>query len=263
MTQETDPRGLVSLLSDSTDVTLIQYQSLLRAAGIDAVVEGGLQELSMFGVNLHPYGEGPVLKVPAEQVERARELLCENGVVCAVPEGGVERIIERVVRPLLAAPERDTQRLRALLDGLSKDFRAALFHEILSLPDGQALLESVLHDALRDDEAEEPLRRDLCQALAGATPDLTCRRLASQAKAATPAVRVRLARSLARFPCQMAATTLAGLLVDPELAVRDEALEGLFALSRGKSFGFDPEASPEAAAGAAARWRAWAEAYRP
>ncbi len=260
---DADATGLVAILFDSNDLMLHEYKSLLESAGIQAFVEGGMQEFSMFGANLRPFGSGPVLKVRKGQLEAAKQVLCENGVVCDVPEGGVARIIERVVQPILQSGSSDTTQLAALLDGVSKDFRELVFAEIQELEGGSGLLRGMLSASVEQGMGSEAQRRDLAQALCRAHPQATCQALAELAALPATDSRVRLARTLGRFAQPQAAHTLVSLLADAASDVRDEALESLFVLSRGKSFDFAPEADPAGTVEARNRWQEWAERYSP
>jgi hypothetical protein len=212
--------------------------------------------------------------VPAEFAERAKAVLCEREIVCGIDAA---RLAELTAAAGDGAAT-DPAARKALLEKLAeetRDYRHEALSEIGRRGDaGFVLLRALLADAVRvedrvvrgaegeDETIACPVASDIAYLTDVGTFGsehalLILADLDKLAKEPAPAVRRRVARALGRLRGVGAGPALVDFLLDDDAGVRDEALESLYALSQGETFGFDPERPPAAQDAAIARWRAW------
>ncbi|MBI1851206.1 MAG: HEAT repeat domain-containing protein [Planctomycetes bacterium] len=255
-----DPGDLVVVLRAASAFELEIPKSILETNGILAMIDRETANELYPGTHMDLNREGTKLLVPQSDVEQAKRLLCEYQVQCEIPADAVDRVITRVVMPSLGgSSDVDDARLLELLQSQTKDFRVAVFERTASLEGGHEFLERLVVTAVKAKEVDEDVRRDLATVVSrfdrasisdvlgelfGASPD--------------PEVRIRVARTLGRLRDRRSAERLVGLLGDAAQEVRDEAFDGLFFRSGGRSFGYDPEAPDGARAAAIDRWTRWA-----
>jgi len=253
---------LVPLLTSGDRSLLDRARAILEESGVPAHAAVETYSTLYAGILDAAMG-GARLMVPGDAVEEANRILCEQGIRCPVPAGMVERIVKRF-DPAQEGGPFDPERVLRLLEELTPDARHALLRQVCGTERGAALVANLLLTSLLTSLLAngEDVRRDLTLALdeAGAE-DLAVvfeERIGASSDAA---VRRRFARVLARVKDADAARLLAGLLGNEDLEVREEAFDGLFFLSGGIDFGFDPEGPPEERAKAVARWRDWATTW--
>lgn len=256
----------VTVLTGPSELALLPAKSLLEENGILAIVEnealstvyGGLMDLSLTR-------GGPALRVAREHAKRAGEILCENNIRCDVPADAVERVVTRVFEPAISgAAAHEPDRILGLLSHQTKDFRRAVFNRVAQLAGGSEYLVALLVSAVREGMGEEEARNDLAATLADHHGGAVAGKLAdSLLESGDAAARRRLATALGHFRFAAAAHALVGLLGDADAAVRDEALDALYFLSEGETFGYEPAAPEAARAAPLAKWRAWADSLGP
>jgi hypothetical protein len=205
--------------------------------------------------------DGTDVFVPAAYVTRARAVLSHHGYVSGIDK----QQLAELLAGLESAIGGDEAAHRAFVGQLeqepSRDTRIAVLRAIEKREDAATLLRSLIQASLGSDddghvlsdiallvaEGELPreLARDLANDLSGAT------------KAETTTQRRRAAAALGKLRGHGGAAALVNLLEDSDESVRDEAIESLYVISEGDSFGFEPDASEEDRAAAVAKWRSW------
>lgn len=256
----------VTVLTGPSEISLLPAKSLLEENGILAIVEnealstvyGGLMDLSLTR-------GGPTLRVAREHSKRAGEILCENNIRCDVPPDAVERVVTRVFAPAIAGGEgHEPNRIMGLLGHQTKDFRRVVFSRVAHLAGGPEYLLSLLVSAVRDSLGGDEERNDLAASIASDHGGAAAAKLAEALLESSDArARERLASALGHFRFPVAVHALVRLLEDSDGAVRDEALEALYFLSEGETFGYEPAAPDADRAAPLAKWRAWAESLGP
>lgn len=229
-----------------------------------AIEEGvGADMAFLSGAHLH----GVDVFVPPELVAQARDVLCERGIACSVDDDRLQELAGR-----LDAAADDAEALDALVADLEAEPRRDLRHAVLErlahrgpagLECGLKMLERSID---REGEEDPQVFRDLAilidRGVFGGAASLTAvGRLSRLAGADRAAVRQRAARGLRKVRGAGASAALVTLLSDEEEAVRDEACEALYFLTRGVSHGFKPDGPEEERRASVERWRAWQQQY--
>lgn len=269
----------------------VEYVDLVKIHNVGSIAEARLVKGTLESFHIPSVVEDDVMEtlqgflpsqldgidifVPAEFEARARAVLCERGIVCGLDQKEVEAFLAEKVVPAFEGGEAEREALgAALAEAPSRDFRREVLARIARR--GKAGLE-IVRDLLRSAcragatepraEAEgasdlHPLVADVPKLADSGTfgpeaPVAIVSDLARLASDPSPEVRRRAAAALGRIRGAGAGAALVTLLDDPERDVRDEAIESLFALSSGETFGYDPDADPGRQHEPIARWREW------
>ena len=263
-----EPEGL-----DTTDVEYVELhkihnvaaraearllKGLLEENGIPCVVEDDTIDTldGYVGGQL----DGIDILVPVEFVEKARDTLAAEGIACGVDEAQALEFFDRYVRPAAGGSEEACRTAAQMLGKQMRDFRQHVLHLLAALGrDGATAARGMLRAACRAPD-DSPLVHDIPKAIERGrfgkeTPLVTVNDLARLGRDPSPHVRRRVATALGRLRGAGAGPPLVSLLSDAAREVRDEALESLYLLSGGETFGFDPEADPRTQEPAIVRWR--------
>jgi hypothetical protein len=183
-------------------------------------------------------------RVRPDDVTKAKETLCANGIVCDVSERLLRRVLDEVVQPLLAArpPERDYARLIYLVQVNNKETVRAIFETTVGFTGGPGLLEDFFFALARE---ASPRLRLLARALSASATHEFYGRYISAATSDSPVCRGALLDVLHEFPSpELHQELLQNALVDADLEIREAASEALFNL-KGSSCGYDPTADAD------------------
>lgn len=235
-------------------------KGILEDAEIPCALEDDVTETleGLTGAHL----DGIDVFVPADYDKKALQVLADNGIIVGVDETRIQAVLGEDLDKALGGDGAARTALARALGEQTRDLR----HEALARlgrrgAAGLGLAHALLRDAVRAPE-DTPLAGDVATladqgAFGKDAPLLFVNDLAKLDKEKEPRVRARVARALGRLRGAGAAAPLVDLLSDDDATVRDEALEGLYALSGGETFDFDPELSPGAQEPAVVAWRAW------
>lgn len=181
-------------------------------------------------------------RVPSAELQKAKDVLCANGIVCDVSERLLRRTLDEVVKPLLSSEERNLQRLVYLVRVNNKETVAAIYEETRRLEGGAGLLADLFFEMARAGEGNlRILARALAEEAGDAFGDRFARAVAEEGKEA----RFELLEAAPVFGKRpWALRSVAAALLDPDREVREAASEALFEVE-GLDYGYDPEA-PEA-----------------
>lgn len=181
-------------------------------------------------------------RVPPAELQRAKDVLCANGVVCDISERLLRRTLDEVMKPLLASEGRDLTRLLYLVKVNNKETVGAIYEETRKLVGGTELLADLFFEMARAGEGNlRILARALAEEPEAELGDRFARAIAEEGNEA----RCELLGAAAVFgkrPWVLRSVAAALLAPDPE--VREAASEALFEIE-GVDYGYDPEA-PEA-----------------
>lgn len=232
-------------------------KGILESFNIPCVAEDDTGDMVSMPTEL----DGIDILVPAQFAQKARDVLCERNIVCGIEPGRLEALLGEVNEKLAS----DAEGLKAIAGKVGEETRDYR-HEALTKigkrgEDGFKLLRALLVAALHTDD-ENPVAHDVAYLTDLGTFGkeralLILADLDQQAKDPDAAVRKRVARSLGRLHGVGAAPALVDFLLDDDAGARDEALEGLYALSNGETFDFDPDLTPASQEEAILKWRGW------
>ncbi len=248
-------------------------KGLLESADVPCVVEDDVME------TLHGFIpsqlDGIDILVPATFGERAKELLCTEGIVCGVDPKAVALFIEEKVKPAFGGDEAAVAVLHEALSRQNRDFRHDVVGRLARAGEpgfelARALVvracESAADPGATPEESVEesrgPVHVDVARLvdegrLGPKGPPALVLDLARLAADERPVVRRCAAAALGRIRGAGAGKALVALLDDADGTVRDEALESLYTLSSGETFGYDPDREPAKQHEAIANWREW------
>jgi hypothetical protein len=235
-------------MSDAKDdyVTLTRSQNFVQQAAIRSVLtDAGIPFLelddmgptSWMGSMNTPMGYVE-FRCPAACLHEAKDLLCANGIVCDVSERLLRRTLDEVVKPLLAAPSGDPDRLLYLAGINNKETVAAIYEETLKLEGGPGLLQDLFFAMARSGEGNLLL---LAKNISDSVSEEFGRRFLEEMPTVEKDVRMALLDVVAAFgksPWVFRAIAAGLRGEDPE--VRDAASEAMFSIEE-TDHGYDPQ----------------------
>jgi len=229
----------VTLTSSTNPVLQTLLEEVLKEQGIPFQARECSGTTVIFGA-ASPLGVVEFL-VPENQIQKAKDALCGNGIVCEVSGRLLRRSLEEIVKPLLEKPgDRDLERLAYFVDINNKETVSALFEATLEEKGGRELLEDLFFRLARD---SSPALRILAKALSPQVTDAFCSRFHSESASQKVEVRERLLDVLPELPdAPWRFESLVEGLRDENSSIRTAASEALFTLQRGNDYGYDPDA---------------------
>ncbi len=230
----------VDLTSSADPVQRSLIEDVLREAGIPFTVTEGKTASVVIGsaspLVTHVY------RVPDEKLQTARDVLCENSIVCEISERLLRRTFNEVVKPLLGKSSPNLDRLVYLVTINNKETVHALFKLTLTQEGGRGLLEDLFFRIAAEDLLH---LRSLARVLAGKPSAEFPQRFLNAVGTGLKEARANLYEVLKELPFDFPKVeALARGLRDADPEVRAAAGEALFTLRR-TDYGFDPDA-PEA-----------------
>lgn len=223
-----------------------------------SVIEGVLRDAGIaFRIQESPaptayLGSGSPLayeefRVSPDDLQKAKDVLCLNGVVCEVSGRLLHRSIEEIVKPLLfrhgddGSRGGDLGRLLRFVEINNKETVRALFEATLREQNGRELLEELFFLLAR---GESPMIRILARALHKQVNAAFGDRLLAEAVHGQKKLRLALLSTIPDLPdTPDRVRTLAAALRDRDGEIREAGSEALFALG-GEDHGYDPEDAP-------------------
>ncbi|GIW71388.1 MAG: hypothetical protein KatS3mg102_0930 [Planctomycetota bacterium] len=244
--------------ADLTEAQLVK--GLLESAQVPCAIEddasGALTD-ALTGARL----DGTDVFVPAAYVEAARRVLAAHGYAAGIDRERATELVQLLEAALGGGEQERARFLEALEEEPSRETRLAVLRALERLPHLEEAIATLVRASLNAEE-EGRVLEDLALLVAEREmPRTLAARLAADLAEATrsdsAARRRRAATALGKLRGVGAARSLVALLEDPDESVRDAAIESLYALTGGESFGYEPDAPPAERAAAVERWRAW------
>lgn len=244
---------LVSVISADSVLQAHFVKSMLEGSRIPTWIQGEFSHALWGGVDLWESKQGVHVVVSEKDEELARKVLCARGIVCQVTPGEVETLLQDHVLPAKRSGAEGIEKLIPILAMNKKEVLASVVRLVAEKEShGIRFLESVLAEAV--EQGEEWLAARLADSLDGMNISGLPKRLAAVSDGERRALAASVISRLRRLGRESLGT-LVDLLEDPYLQVRNEAIEGLFAMTE-QDYGYEPEAPPEERARAIEEWRA-------
>ena len=250
MADEPDALAVLARSSDPVQQSLIK--DILDEAGIPFLCAEHLGAVSAY-MGDYVATDYAEIRVPPEQLQQAKDLLCSNGVLCDVSERLLHRTLEEVVKPLLGQQDRDLRRLLHLATVNNKETLAAIYDATGALEGGPELLEDLFFEMARAGQGNLAL---FARAISSKATAAFGDRFLQEVKAGQKEVRLALLDVAGCFKktCSWMLESVATALADPDEEIRDAAGEALFAV-QGTDYGYDPQGPQEEREEAITRFR--------
>jgi len=215
---------------------------ILKEAGIPFYLQDGPGPTAILG-SASPLGYQQ-FRVPPGHLQRAKEVLCANGIVCEVSDRLLNRCLDEIIKPLLFQKDGDLGRLLRFVELNNKETVRALFEATLRERGGRELLEDLFFLlALNRSAALRTLSRTLHQKLTKVDASFG-ERFQADAIHGSKKTRLALLEALPDLPASPhRVRALAAALRDQDGEIREAASEALFALG-GDDYGYDPQDPP-------------------
>lgn len=239
----------------TSNISQAQYiKALLEGSQVQAWIQNEHTHATWGGIDFWEWKGGVYVVVPREEEERAREVLCLRGVVCKIAPGEVDGLLEGHVRPAMRAGSGGAKGLVPTLALNKKEVIREVVQTVAEEEGGLHFVETVLQEAIS--QGEDWLAARLAGSLDGLDAAEVVAIPSRLASVIDGEARRRGAAAIAQMSRHAAEATriLVSLLDDPEVKVREEAIEGLFSLV-GEDLGFEPDDPPEERARVIQRWR--------
>ena len=117
---------LVTLLTAPNRLILERAKSILENQGIPALIDAEAISI-LYGSAADFSLRGTHLKVLESAYDKAKRILCEQGIRCEVFSGWVEQFVEHVFKPSLQGKPADFKRVLDLLQSQTAETRQSLF----------------------------------------------------------------------------------------------------------------------------------------
>ena len=184
-------------------------------------------------------------EVAEGDLQRAKDSLCAQGVVCDVSERLLRRTLDEVVKPLVNGEGGDPSRLHHLLSINNKETVRALYEQTFELPKGREFLENLFFElAAGEDSAGLPI---LARVLAAEPSAGFLKRYGTAGVEGNEPERVSLLDALPGFSLpDLQLELLSPALLDASLTIREAGSEALFSIVAGVvHYDYDPEGDAE------------------